>query len=110
MVLTEGDILAVFTVYEAAVLEITQRKLQNSPGSVYKYTTEINWKLKLIDVGYMCNLQWPPQSHSHVIALRDERNFNDVIHKISHSMALNLKKDSSWKLTFLAEAAFIKFS
>ena len=42
MVLTEGDILAVFTVYEAAVLEITQRKLQNSPGSVYKYTTKIN--------------------------------------------------------------------
>ena len=110
MVLTEGDILAVFTVYEAAVLEITQRKLQNSPGSVYKYTTKINWKLKLIDVGYMCNLERPPQSHSHVIALRDERNFNDVIHKISHSMALNLKKGFLLKISFSRRGNFIKFS
>ena len=34
---TEEEILVVFTVYEAAA-----RKLQNSPGSVYKYTTNID--------------------------------------------------------------------
>ena len=31
-------------------------------------------------------------SHSRVIALRDERHFNDIIHKMSYSIALNLKR------------------
>ena len=39
----------------------------------------------------MCNLQQPPQSDSRLIALRDEQNHYEVIHKMSHSMALNLK-------------------
>ena len=35
------EILAVFTVYEVAVLEITEKKLQNSPSSVYKSTENL---------------------------------------------------------------------
>ena len=36
-------------------------------------------------------LQQPPQIKPplRVIALRDERNFNDIIHKMSYSIALN---------------------
>ena len=38
----KSALLKVPTVYEAAVLEITQRKLQNSLSSVYKYATKID--------------------------------------------------------------------
>ena len=86
-VVTEKEILAVFTVYEAAVLEITQRKLQNSPGTVYKYLTKV--ERKLIKFVYMWKLQQPPQIKATRVLLRDSR---DLIHKMSHRMALNLKR------------------
>ena len=34
----------------------------------------------------MCNVHQPPQSDSRLIALRDEQNYNDTIHEMSHSM------------------------
>ena len=86
-VVTQEEISAVFTVYEAAVLEITQRKLQNSPGTVYKYLTKV--ERKLIKFVYMWNLQQPPQIKATRVLLRDS---SDLIHKMSHRMALNLKR------------------
>ena len=43
----------------------------------------------------MCNLQRHPQIKATRVLLRD---FSDLIHKMSHRMALNLKKDSSKKI------------
>ena len=54
----------------------------------------------------MYSLQQLPQSDSRVIALGDERNYKDFIHKMnSHSMALYLQRiPLENELYYLAEA------
>ena len=74
---TEEEILAVFTVYEWSDSRVIALRDILAVFTVYEW------------------------SDSRVIALRDERNFYDVIHKMSHSMAL--KKDCSWKWAYLAD-------